>query len=65
MQVLDWFSVTFDDTTVVLRAHPSGQEPWTQQFTWDSVIRICLKAEVCPLCVFAPLCLRDSSVRTP
>src|SRR5436190_19531345 len=41
----DWFSVTFDDTTVYLRASPPGKEPWTQQFAWDSVIRICFAAE--------------------
>ena len=44
-QLCDWFTVTFDDTTVYLRASPPGQEPWTQQFAWDSIIRICFETE--------------------
>ena len=43
--LLDWFAVTFDDETVHLRADPPGREPWSQSFTWDSVTRVCFKAE--------------------
>src|SRR5438045_1037822 len=45
MPSLDWFSVTFDDQTVVLSAAPPGRDPWTQQFHWNSIIRVCFAAE--------------------
>jgi len=41
----EWFSVTFDDSRVYLRAEPPGREPWSQEFTWNTVIRVCFKAE--------------------
>lgn len=41
----EWFFVTFDELAVQLRAEPPGKPAWSQQFTWDSVVRICFKAE--------------------
>jgi hypothetical protein len=41
----DWFTVTFDDQTIFLRASPPGEDPWSQQFTWDSIIRICFETQ--------------------
>jgi hypothetical protein len=37
--------VTFDDRSVRVRAEPPGREPWSQEFAWDTVIRVCFKAE--------------------
>ena len=41
----EWFFVTFDDDQVHLRAEPPGSEPWSQSFRWDSIVRVCFKAE--------------------
>jgi hypothetical protein len=41
----EWFSVTFDEQAVHMRADPPGKPPWSQSFRWDSVVRICFKAE--------------------
>lgn len=41
----EWFHVTFDDQRVYLRAEPPGKEAWTQDFAWDSVVRIAFAAE--------------------
>jgi hypothetical protein len=41
----EWFFVTFDDTAVYMRAEPPGKPAWSQEFAWDSVIRVCFKAE--------------------
>jgi hypothetical protein len=44
-ELSEWFFVTFDEQTVHIRAEPPGGEPWSQEFAWDSVIRICLQTE--------------------
>jgi hypothetical protein len=41
----EWFFVTFDDKTVRMRAEPPGKEPWAQEFAWDTVVRVCFRAE--------------------
>jgi hypothetical protein len=40
-----WFTVTFDDQIVRMNVRPPGKQPWTQEFRWDSVIKVCFKAE--------------------
>lgn len=41
----EWFFVTFDDNAVHMRAEPPGKAAWSQDFAWDTVIRVCFKAE--------------------
>jgi len=45
MEVSDWFSVEFDEDVVRLSAEPLEQEPWSQQFRWVDIKRICFKVE--------------------
>jgi hypothetical protein len=40
-----WFVVTFDERAVYLRVEPPGRPAWSAQFAWDTVIRVCFKAE--------------------
>ena len=42
---IEWFVVTYDDRAVHLRAEPPGKQPWSQSFAWDSLTRVCFKAE--------------------
>jgi hypothetical protein len=39
------FFVSFDETTIHMRAEPPGRPAWSQDFAWDSVVRVCFKAE--------------------
>ena len=41
----EWFFVTFDAEAVHVRAEPPGRASWSQSFRWDSVVRVCFKAE--------------------
>jgi hypothetical protein len=41
----EWFVVTFDENVVRIHAEPPGKAPWTQEFAWASIIRVCFKAE--------------------
>jgi hypothetical protein len=41
----EWFFVTFDEQAVHLRVEPDGKAAWSHSFRWDSIIRICFKAE--------------------
>lgn len=43
--VSEWFSVQWDDAGVTLDVQPPGREPWTAQFGWNQIERVCLKAE--------------------
>jgi hypothetical protein len=43
--IASWFRVTWDESTVRLEASPPDRQPWTQEFTWSSVIRVCFKCE--------------------
>jgi hypothetical protein len=45
MDVSEWFTVEFDDTTIRMSADPPGSEAWTQELRWDVIKRICFKAE--------------------
>jgi hypothetical protein len=45
MDVSDWYIVEFDPDIVRLSASPSGRQPWTQEFRWADIERICFKAE--------------------
>ena len=40
-----WFRVTFDEEYVRLDVAPPARDPWTAQFAWTSVVRVCFKAE--------------------
>ena len=40
-----WFFASFDEQAVRLRAEPPGEQPWSQEFAWNTIIRICFKAE--------------------
>jgi len=41
----EWFSVTFDDQVVRINARPPRKPAWSQQFTWESVQRVCFNAQ--------------------
>ncbi len=40
-----WYEVKVDDEGVYISAEPHGRKPWSQQFRWDEVERVCFKAE--------------------
>jgi hypothetical protein len=39
----EWFFVTYDESTVFVKAAPRGKEPWEQSFSWSSIVRVCFK----------------------
>ena len=41
----EWFVVSFDERSVHMRAQPPGMDAWSQEFDWDTVVRVCFKAE--------------------
>jgi hypothetical protein len=41
----DWYFVTFDEQVVRVQAQPPGRPAWSQEFRWDSVVRVCFMAE--------------------
>ena len=41
----EWFVVEFDAESVHLKAEPPGQKPWSQEFRWSEIERICFQAE--------------------
>ena len=41
----EWYFVTFDGERVSVRAEPPGKEAWAAELTWDSIERVCFKAE--------------------
>jgi hypothetical protein len=43
--VSEWFAVEFDSNVVRVSAEPPGRKPWSQQFGWSDIERICFKAE--------------------
>ena len=43
--VSDWFMVRWDENTVFLDVRPPSRKPWTAQFRWNDVERVCLKVE--------------------
>lgn len=40
----EWFHVTFDEDRVYIRAEPPGRAPWTDEFAWSTVERVCFEA---------------------
>ncbi len=45
LPVSEWFRVEFDQDVVRLSAEPVAHEPWSRQFRWADVERICFKVE--------------------
>jgi hypothetical protein len=43
MELSQWFHVRFDEHGVYRRAEPPGKEPWSDQFAWADVMRVCLE----------------------
>ena len=41
----EWFRVAFDGERVSLDVAPPGRDAWSAKFPWDSVLRVCFKAE--------------------
>lgn len=41
----EWFTVEFDSDLVRVAADPPGRKPWSEQFSWSDIERICFKAE--------------------
>jgi hypothetical protein len=41
----EWFFVTFNDEGVHMQAEPPGKPAWSQEFAWNTVVRVCFKAE--------------------
>ena len=40
-----WFFVTFDESTVSIRANPPDGKAWEQSFLWSTIERVCFKDE--------------------
>jgi hypothetical protein len=40
----DWYQVHFDDGNVYRRVAPPKRESWSDQFRWDTVVRVCFRA---------------------
>ena len=41
----EWYFVDFDDAVIRLRVEPPGGKPWSAVVPWESIIRVCFKAE--------------------
>ena len=41
----EWFHVTWDERQVRLAVEPPGRSPWTAEFPWSAIVRVCFKAE--------------------
>jgi hypothetical protein len=41
---IDWFRVTFDETSIYLDVSPPSRDPWQARIEWARVIRICFKS---------------------
>jgi hypothetical protein len=44
MDVSEWYVVEFDADRVRLSVSPPGRHPWTQEFHWADVDRVCFEA---------------------
>lgn len=42
--MIDWFVVMTDDSSVSLSVSPPGRAPWQAVIPWDSVTRVCFEA---------------------
>jgi hypothetical protein len=41
----EWFRVSWDAERVALDVAPPGREAWVSEFRWDTISRVCFKAE--------------------
>src|SRR5687768_1450155 len=41
MKLSQWYRVHFDDRAVYRNVTPPGGEPWSDEFAWDKVVRVC------------------------
>lgn len=42
-ELSDWYAVTFDDRAVRREVAPPGGTPWSDEFAWADVVRVCFK----------------------
>lgn len=42
-ELSEWYHVSFDDRAVYRQVEPPGQEAWSDEFSWDSIVRVCFK----------------------
>jgi len=42
---IDWFVVTCEDEAIHLSVRPPGQDSWSVDIPWASIIRVCFKVE--------------------
>ena len=40
-----WFRVSWDTQRVTLDVAPPGRDAWVAEFAWDTISRVCFKAE--------------------
>lgn len=43
MDLSRWFHVRFDEQHVFCQAEPPGAKPWSDQFAWGDVVRVCFE----------------------
>jgi len=41
----EWFRVSWDAERVALDVAPPGRKAWVSEFRWDTISRVCFKAE--------------------
>ena len=39
----DWYRVYFDDLAVHRDVAPPGRDPWSDEFAWADIVRVCFK----------------------
>ena len=39
----EWYHVFFDDSAIYRQVDPPGQAAWSDEFGWDSIIRVCFQ----------------------
>lgn len=40
-EITEWYQVRFDQRAVYRNAAPPGGQPWSDEFAWNDVIRVC------------------------
>jgi hypothetical protein len=40
----NWFEVSWDDRFIYRNVSPPGNEPWSDKFCWEDLIRVCFEA---------------------
>src|SRR5262245_59917421 len=43
MRISEWYRVQFDDRAVYRNVWPPADEPWSDEFVWDKVVRVCYR----------------------